>query len=475
MKRIAVIGAGYWGKNLVRNFYQLGRLDVVSDSDEEVLTKTSQQYPDVKVMDNTGRAIKDVDAVVVVTPAATHYELVRKALGLGKDVFVEKPLALTLEQGEELVELAKVRDRILMVGHLLEYHPAVRKLKEFIGSRELGEVYYIYSNRLNLGKVRKEENILWSFAPHDISVILRLMNRMPQRVSSEGDQNTTLSYLFFSGGVKAHIFVSWLNPFKEQKLVIMGSKKMAVFDDTLTKGKLVLYSHQVDLSVPLVNKSSGEIVELDDTEPLRIECEHFLECIDEERRPLTDGQGALRVLKVIKDCQESLDDKKHRYCGYFTAPTVIIESGVEIGSGTKIWHFSHVMEGARIGENCKIGKYVSIEPDTVIGNGVKIQNNVSIFSGVTLEDNVFVGPGVKFTNVKRPRSEFSAESYEDTLIGQGVTIGAGSVILCGISIGEYAFIGAGSVVTKDIPPYALVVGNPAEVVGKVDKKGEQVK
>jgi len=479
MKKIAVIGGGYWGKNLIRNFRQLGRLNLVCDVSENVLA----QYPDLNTTTDIKEAMKAVDGVVIATPAVTHYELVRKALELGKDVFVEKPLALTVREGEKLVDLAEEKNGILMVGHLLEYHPAVTKLKDLINQGVLGKIYYIYSNRLNLGKIRQEENILWSFAPHDISVILRFLEDMPKEVYCSGNSyltqgipDVTVSNLIFPNGVQAHIFVNWLNPFKEQKLVVMGSKQMAVFDDTITQ-KLTLYPHQINWtkgSLPVANKKDGQGIEIDESEPLKIEVQHFLECIDQSKKPLTDGWSALNVLRVLEACQMSLEKAKRVSLSveeYFIAPTAIIEQGSEIGHGTKIWHFSHVMKSAKIGENCTIGKYVSIEPDVVIGNGVKIQNDVSIFSGVTIKDNVFIGPGVKFTNVKRPRSEFPVKEYEKTLVKKGVTIGANTTILCGVTIGEYSFIAAGAVVTKDVPSYTLVAGVPAKIVGNVNKKG----
>ncbi len=485
MKKIAIVGVGYWGKNLVRNFHQLGRLDMVCDSDTEILKKICNDYSNVTVTSDLETVIDSADAVIIATPAATHYELTKKALEAGKDVFVEKPLALTVREGEELVGLAEEKNVILMVGHLLEYHPAVAKLKDLINQGILGKIYYIYSNRLNLGKIRQEENILWSFAPHDISVILRFLEDMPREVYCNGNSyltqgipDVTVSNLIFPNGVQAHIFVNWLNPFKEQKLVVMGSKQMAVFDDTINQ-KLTLYPHQINWtkgSLPVANKKEGQSVEIDKSEPLKIEVQHFLECIDQLKKPLTDGWSALNVLRVLEACQMSLEKAERVSFStkeHLIAPTAIIEQGSEIGRGTKIWHFSHIMEGAQIGKNCTIGKYVSIESDVVIGNGVKIQNDVSIFSGVTLHDSVFIGPGVKFTNVKRPRSEFPVKKYKETLVKRSVTIGANATILSGITIGEYAFVGAGSVVTKDIPPYTLVTGNPAKIVSKVNERGER--
>jgi UDP-2-acetamido-3-amino-2,3-dideoxy-glucuronate N-acetyltransferase len=250
MTRVVVVGSGYWGKNLVRNFHALGALAGICDTDPRVLHSLQKMYDGVPtvhrfddLLDGSGPA---ADAIAIATPAESHYELTKKALLAGKHVFVEKPLALTVDEGEELVELAEDKQLTLMVGHILQYHPAVIRLKELVDKGELGKIQYLYSNRLNIGKIRAEENILWSFAPHDISVILMLLGEMPQTVYAAGGTylqkqipDTTLTTLDFPSGVRAHIFVSWLHPFKEQKLVVVGDKKMAVFDD-VTEEKLLL-------------------------------------------------------------------------------------------------------------------------------------------------------------------------------------------------------------------------------------------
>ncbi len=236
---VAVIGSGYWGKNLVRNFSSLGALSMVCDSHTDTLRMLSEQYPQCRTVTSFQEVLHDasIQAVAIATPAETHGNMFREALLAGKDVFVEKPLCLSAEEGRGLVALAKERGRILMVGHLLWYHPAILKLKSLIESGELGRIQYIYSNRLNLGKIRREENILWSFAPHDISVILGLLGEMPNAVQAQGGNylheqiaDITVTLLSFPSGVKAHIFVSWLHPFKEQKLIVVGDRKMAVFD-----------------------------------------------------------------------------------------------------------------------------------------------------------------------------------------------------------------------------------------------------
>ncbi len=311
--RIAVVGSGYWGRNLVRNFHELGALHTVCDRNREVEAEVRQKYPQIVFRQTYADVLSDgnVEAVVLATPAVTHFEMARRAMDAGKDVYVEKPLALKEEEGAELVRLAQRSGRVVMVGHVLQYHPAVRKLKELISGGELGRIDYIYSNRLNMGKIRKEENILWSFAPHDISVVLSLLDEDPVLVTCDGGEylnrgvaDVTLSQLTFGSGARAHIFVSWLHPFKEQKLVVVGSEKMAVFDDTVTD-KLVLYSHRVEWKdrVPNAVKALGSPVALESTEPLQNECRHFLECLETRASPWTDAREGLRVLKVLSACE----------------------------------------------------------------------------------------------------------------------------------------------------------------------------
>jgi predicted dehydrogenase len=312
--KVAVIGCGYWGKNLVRNFHQLGALALVVDATEAGRAKARELAPDVPVVEDIQAALdSDVQGVVIATPAETHFALVKRALLADKDVFVEKPMALTYEQGRELVLLARARERILLVGHVLEYHPAIVKLLSLIEQGELGKVRYIYSNRLSLGKIRREENILWSFAPHDIAVILRLTGGMPFQVSATGGAyvqpniaDVTVTNLLFDNGVRAHIFVSWLHPFKEQRLVVIGSKKMASFDDV--SKRLVLYDQRVEWQKgqPEPIKGEGELVDFPDAEPLKQECRAFLDAIMTRQPPVTRGESGLRVLRVLQAAQRSL-------------------------------------------------------------------------------------------------------------------------------------------------------------------------
>ena len=483
---VAVIGCGYWGKNLVRNFHQLGSLAAVCDTDRARLKQMNREYG-VFVTQDMEELLRrpDISAVVIAVPAAQHYATAKQALLAGKDVFVEKPLALRVDHGQELVDLARERSQLVMVGHLLQYHPAILALEKLVRSGELGKLEYISSSRLNLGKLRTEEDILWSFAPHDLAVILSLLREQPASVTAHGASylnqgicDVTLSVLNFPSGVKAHVFVRWLHPFKEQKLVLVGDRQMAVFDDTNPEHKLVVYPHRIDWvdRTPIARKAEGRTIPIDTEEPLQLECKHFLECVRDRKPPRTDGANGLEVLKLLRACDESIRQKSARIActpvdaprkhSSYIHPSAIVDESCEIGKGTKIWHFCHVSGKSRIGENCSLGQNVYVASDVRVGNNVKIQNNVSLYTGVELEDDVFCGPSMVFTNVINPRSHVSRKhEYRRTLVRQGASVGANATIVCGVTLGRYSFIGAGAVVTKNVPDYALMAGVPAVRIG----------
>ena len=325
MVQVAVVGVGGWGKNLARNYFQIPdcKLKYICDTDTSKLEQLSLQLPGTltstrfqDLLDDT-----DVQAIVIATPAPTHHELCKAALEAGKDVYVEKPFVLKVEEAEELIKLAEQESRILMVGHLLEYHPVITRLKQMIESNELGDVYYIYNQRVNLGTVRNDENALWNFAPHDISSILYLLGKEPTDVAARGQcylQNGIEDVVFltinFNDQSMAHIHVSWLDPHKIRKITIVGSKKMAVFDDLEGNEKLRIYDKGAaqnsdyntfaeyitlrfgDITIPYVKVG----------EPLRLECEHFLACVRERKQPVSDGRDGLRVTKVLEAAQQSL-------------------------------------------------------------------------------------------------------------------------------------------------------------------------
>lgn len=503
---MAQVGLGYWGKNIFRNLNELEVLHTACDSDIATLKEHKKQFPNIHFTHSFNDILKnpEIKATAISTPAATHYNLVKQALLAGKDVFVEKPLSLTVKEGEELVELADNSKKILMVGHILQYHPAVLKLKELIDTSALGRVQYIYSNRLNIGKLRTEENILWSFAPHDISVILMLLSEEPNKITAVGGDyinkgiyDTTLTILEFQNGVKGHVFVSWLHPYKEQKLIVVGSKAMAVFDD-VSKEKLFLYPHTIDWKegkIPIAKKADHEIIPINASEPLKEELRHFVECVLDRKNPKTDGREGLRVLKILEAAEKSLARKEgvsgnsnitvisqsfpteqNRFPDVYVHETAVIDEDVSLGAGTKIWHFSHILKNSTIGKNCVIGQNVVIGTDVEIGNNCKIQNNVSIYKGVTLQDKVFCGPSCVFTNVYNPRAFIERKhEFMPTLVKEGATIGANATIICGVTIGRYAMIGAGAVVKSDVPDYVVAAGVPAKRIGWACKCGTALK
>ncbi len=506
---VAVVGSGYWGKHLVRNYHELGALKLICDTNETILSAFKKDYPGVEtcVALHDVLSNKDIDGVVIATPAEMHYAFAKEAILAGKHVYVEKPLVLHDAQAEELIGLAAQNDCILMVGHLLQYHPVFVVLKKMVVDGELGRINYIYSNRLNLGKIRREENILWSFAPHDISMILSLTGEDPEAIMATGGNylhqriaDVTLTHLTFPSGLQAHIFVSWLHPFKEQKLVVVGDKKMAVFNDTKPwNDKLFLYPHQIrwENNLPVPDKAEPERLDIPQDEPLRLECRHFLTCMAEGRQPLTDGREGLRVLKILNAAQKSINQHSRvvsikaeeiepqtsqplqtqadLFTQAFIHESSVVDSNCQIGDGTKIWHFSHILGNTQIGVNCNIGQNVTIGPDVTIGNRCKIQNNVSVYKGVTLEDGVFCGPSMVFTNIINPRAEIrKMDQVRSTLVKQGATIGANATIICGYSLGCYSFVGAGSVVTRSVKNHALVTGNPARQVGWACHCGERL-
>jgi UDP-2-acetamido-3-amino-2,3-dideoxy-glucuronate N-acetyltransferase len=317
--RIGVVGNGYWGVNLVRNFDAMGNLSAICDSRLDALRACREMYPEVPSFSNIDEmlAVGDVDAVAIATPAASHRDLALKALRAGKHVFVEKPLCLDVGETGEIIAEAKRRDLRLMVGHLLLYHPAFVALSAKVATGDIGKLRYIYSNRLSLGKIRREENALWSFAPHDISMILQLTGCMPNEVIANGAAyvgtsvaDTTISHLKFDIELQAHIFVSWLHPYKDHRLVVVGSKGMIEFNDVQTGDKkLLLYPHVAEIidDVPLVNKAEAVPIPYETTEPLAEECRHFIACIVEGKTPRSDGREASRVLRVLDACQRSLD------------------------------------------------------------------------------------------------------------------------------------------------------------------------
>jgi predicted dehydrogenase len=321
--RVGVVGLGYWGPNLARNLAAIPGCEVswLCDASEEARTALERAFPNARSTEVLGELLDDprLDAVVLATPVPTHAELAVAVAEAGKDCFVEKPLATTAADAERAVAAAEAAGTTLMVGHLLEYHPAVGRLKELIAGEELGELFYVYGNRLNLGKLRADENALWSLGAHDVSVALYLIGEEPEECVAHGAsyvragvQDVVFCYLRFPSGVVAHLHLSWLDPHKERRLTVVGARRMATFDDMQIEGKLTIYDKGFDEDT----RSWGEYItrtgdtfspQIPNVEPLRIECEHFVHCIRSGETPRSDGNSGLRVVRVLERLQRSLD------------------------------------------------------------------------------------------------------------------------------------------------------------------------
>ena len=317
MASIAHVGHGYWGRNLARNFFELGHLAAVVDPDPAAAEAAAASYGVRAASFEDLLADPAIDGVSIASPAGMHHAQAKAALEAGKHVFVEKPLALDVAEAEELCRIAEARGLTLMVGHLLHYHPAFLRLHEMIAAGELGRLLHVYSNRLSLGKFRAEENVLWSFAPHDISMILGLVGEEPGDVSAQGNVAFTpgvadlvTAQMRFPGGARAHVLASWMHPFKEQRLVVIGEKAMAVFEDSrpVWEDKLVIYRHGFDRNgaAPVPARAEAERVAVEKAEPLKEECRHFAECVETGSRPRTDGREGLRVLRVLDRAERAL-------------------------------------------------------------------------------------------------------------------------------------------------------------------------
>ena len=321
---LALVGLGYWGPNLARNFAAIEGCDLTwcCDASEDARARLAGQYPGTRFTDDLAEVLADpdVDAVVLATPVPTHAELAVRVLESGRHCFVEKPLGQSVAEAQLAVDAAQSTGKTLMVGHLLEYHPGVQRLKELSDSGELGdEIYYIYGNRLNLGKVRADENALWSLGAHDVSVLLYLADEEPHEVIARGEsyvregvEDVVFCFLRFPSGLSAHLHLSWLDPHKERRFTIVGSKRMATFDDMALEGKLTIYDKGVDETSRGYGEyitRSGDIFSprIPNLEPLRVECEHFVRCVRTGERPRSDGESGLRVVRVLEELQNSLD------------------------------------------------------------------------------------------------------------------------------------------------------------------------
>lgn len=324
--RIALIGCGYWGPNLARNFSQVehGELALCADLDDKALARLQRQFPQVEMTTDVMAVLArpDIDAIALATPARTHATLALQALAAGKHVFVEKPLAMNTTDAQAMVAAATAQQRTLMVGHIFEYHPAVRYIKDLLDSGELGDLYYLYSTRVNLGRVQTDINALWSIAPHDVSIMLHLVGRLPAQVTARGQsflngtvEDVVFVTLEFASGALGHVHASWLDPSKTRQLTVVGSRKMVVYDDVAAEGKVKIYDKGVYRKGEAgygefqYKVHSGDIMmpRLEMTEPLRLECQHFVDCVRSGSQPLTDGFNGLRVVRVLQAAQNSLE------------------------------------------------------------------------------------------------------------------------------------------------------------------------
>jgi len=471
---IGIVGGGYWGKNLIREFNACGVLGYICDINENALKEHVKTYPSIK---NTFTSLdemllqEDMTMVCIALPAEMHYDACLKALNANKDVFVEKPFVLNVEQGEELVRLAKEKNRILMVGHIMNYHMGIQHIKRILKEEVTGPIKYITCNRKSHGIYRQCENVFWSFAVHDMSVILSLFNNpILSNIScnshgfiTSGIADVCNTSFIINNNVYVNINVDWNSPRKEQNMTIVCQNKIIVFDNVLNR--VEVFNNYITES-KVANKTLPEITTFTGT-PLQNECEHFIACCKDRQTPLTDGNEGLRVVKAMLQCNPVVTETP------FIHPSSIVDSGSLIGTGTKIWHWCHITEQAIIGNKCSIGQNCYVAG--TLGNNCKLQNNVSIYLGVKAGNNVFFGPSCVLTNDKSPRSGFSKHGkYIETTIEDDVTIGANATIVCGITLGKGCMIGAGSVVAKNVRPNTLVIGNPAREIGVVFDQGDRL-
>ena len=492
MTKLGLIGGGYWGKNLIRDFVKLNDLHTVCDIDDAALSKIRESYEGVFTTKNFDTLLKTtaITRVCIALPAHMHYEYVKKALLADKDVYVEKPFTLNVDKAKELTQLAKDKGKILMVGHLLQYHPAMEKIKEIVSSGLIGEVKQIIANRYSLGIFRTFENVLWSFGVHDLSVILSLCgDKMPESVVCNGCSHITPGIQDIANCVLKYkdkyvnLNLNWMSPYKEQKMSIVGTKGMLTFDDVNKTLELIpeyiRFSHELVPSNPVAIKNNEKTIFYSADFPLIRECQHFIRCCEKREQSKTNGDEGVRVIELLTHLQTSLENngkeiylKKSTISDIFVHPTATVDANAQIGEGTKIWHYSHICEGAKIGKNCNIGQNVYIAGDAVIGDNCKVQNNVSIYKGVEAGNNVFFGPSCVLTNDLNPRCAYPKNgNYVKTIIKDGVTLGANSTIVCGKTIDENAFIAAGAIVCKDVSKGSLMIGTASKKRGSVDLSG----
>lgn len=516
--QIIVVGAGKWGSNIIKTVYSTGHLRAIVESDNATLQNAKNKFESfsrVSWCSSLHQAMITIPkaSVIIATPPHTHYQLAQTALMAGRHVFVEKPLCQKSKDSKSLVCLASNRRCILMVDHLLRYNVPHQNLHRLIQTGFVGKVNRIRMTRLNFGTVRTHENVLWSLSPHDVSVLLGIMDdQLPDAVSANGQkivssdiEDHVTATLHFKNNVIAQIEASWLHPEKERRTFVYGEDGVLILNEHITnpnqkslEGYRWSVTKKKDGSAVLIEKSEADLMkylrengfhdnqedEIDEYEPpLESAINHFIECISQGSEPITDGNEGHRVVTVLEALNVSLAKKgelisvpNRDIYDLMIHKSAIVEPKAKVGKGTKVWHFSHIMDGAVLGDSCNIGQNVYIGGKAKLGRNVKVQNNVSVYDAVTIEDDVFLGPSCVLTNVKTPRSHVNRKHmYQPTIIGKGATVGANATIVCGVELGEYCFVGAGAVVTKNVMPHALVYGNPAVQKGWVSTTGAKLK
>jgi predicted dehydrogenase/acetyltransferase-like isoleucine patch superfamily enzyme len=516
--RIGVVGLGYWGPNLARNFASLPacKLAYCCDTSEEARARLAPVFPNAKFTAELDELLSDpeLDAIALSTPVPIHAPLAQRVLEAGKHCFVEKPLAQSVTDGERVLQVARDSGRILMVGHLLEYHPGVQKLKELTASGELGDrIYYIYGNRLNLGKLRADENALWSLGAHDVSVVLYLADEEPSEVVAHGEsyvrggvEDVVFCFLRFPSGLSAHLHLSWLDPHKERRFTVVGSRRMATFDDMAIR-----FGSNASTS------SNACAPELGRARTARAGCGWWRCSSGSSSRSMRSVCKTVSAREISSDARVASDAKLGD--GVSVAAFAIIHAGVEVGercvveegavlgkhprlragssasgretgalvveAGATICCGAVVYAGARIGPGAIIGDQTQVRERSVVGAGsvigrgsvvdfdarvgdrVLIQSGVYVTGGTLIEDDVFLGPGVVTTNDHTMGRHVRGEPLMRPVLRRACRVGGGVVLVPGVEVGEEAFIAAGAVVTRDVPARAVVIGVPGRVVGEV--------
>jgi len=439
---LGLVGVGNWGENLAMDFDRV--LRAVCDLDKEQL----EYYSDIEHIKYTTTVFEDlledpeITAIAIATPAHTHFDLAKRVLLSGRDCYVEKPMTVSSKDAAVLVRIAKMMGRVLMVGHIIHYTPALQSLDfdELVETvqncTDIVAYRYTKSKQSNI-------NVIWNLGPHDISFIVRLLGPPHVVVAHLHQEECIIKLQYPEKEVK--VFLNQGTANKKQEIVATGPNGELF---TLCNNTIFLNNYFY---------SSKE------NTPLEVECETFINCCKKRQFPYTDGCEGLVVTRVLEMAEKSAAKAGKPVKSFFCHESSYIDPGAQVGFDTKIWHFCHLMPTARVGNNCTIGQNCFIAG--TIGHGCKVQNNVSIYEGVVAGDNVFFGPSCVLTNDKTPRAAHSKNgNYTTTTIEDGVTIGANATIMCGVTLGEGCMIGAGSVVTKDIPPGVTVIGNPAHVL-----------